>query len=92
MNSPHIDVYAVPVPGPCSDAVGNDGCEDPVEVEEEEDGEDAAQGHEDEELVIESGARVASCCDASIGVQQRGIHGGWCSGSSAGWQNRRYVI
>lgn len=58
MNGPHIDVYTVPVPGPCSDTVGDDGCEDPVEVEEEEDGEDAAQGHEDEELATDNTSQL----------------------------------
>lgn len=53
LQSLDVDVHAVLVPGPCSNSVGNQGGEEAIEVEEEEEGQDAADDELDEEDPIE---------------------------------------
>jgi hypothetical protein len=48
----HIYVDSVVVPCIGSESIGYDRRKDSVEIEEEEDGEDTAQGHKDEEFAI----------------------------------------
>lgn len=50
LQGPNVDVYPILAPGPCADAVGDDRCEESVEVEEEEGSENAAEQEVDQEF------------------------------------------
>lgn len=53
MKSLYVEEDPVSVPGPCSNRVGDYRAEEPVEVEEEEDGEQAGDEQEDEEFAFD---------------------------------------
>ena len=84
-----VDVGVEVAPGVGANGVGDEGGQQAVEVEEEEDGQDAADEQLNEEDPIEAIARVQRLCDdsASHGWSAlRSVGGGslWCSGRGRG--------
>jgi len=56
-----VDVGVEGAPGICADAVRHEGCEQAVEVEEEEDGEDAAYEQLNQEYPAEISNKYEAC-------------------------------